>query len=133
MGKASETVSQYGEWGAPKTGHGVNWGVDGTPPAYYFTDLARTYAPRVAGVIQRMSFNSTTSEFHLEYTTTATAGVTEIFVLPQRYTQGAAVTATASAGGDVSVNYNGTAQWVRVQPAAGTPVGARITVHVSKK
>eukprot|EP00937_MAST-01D_sp_MAST-1D-sp2_P005638 g5638.t1 len=101
-GDGTTKESQYYTWGAPKTGHGVDWNGADDPPAYYMTDLARTYAPRVAGSLAKMRFNATSSDFELQYVVGAralSAGLaTEIFLWPARYPGGATVVASASAG-----------------------------------
>jgi len=139
-GEANST-SQYYLFGAPKTGHGEDWGpTPDSPPAYYTTDLARTYAPRVAGAHQRMSFDKNTSSFTLLYEVGAAALAahvpTEIFLWPGRYPTGAEVSASVSAGmGAVSVEYDGgaTTRWVRVLPGDGLKVGAQVTVRIAAK
>jgi len=129
----ASSVSQYYAWGAPKTGHGEDW--DGhNPPAYYTTDLARTYAPRVVGSHKRMRFNATTAAFELQYQVGSVDPelASEIFVLPERYPGGAVVMAVASSG-NVTVEYDESDQWVRVRAAGGLQVGATVTVHVTRK
>jgi endoglycosylceramidase len=132
----AQSVSQYYEWGAPKTGHGHDWPSDSpdTPPAYFTRDLARTYAPRVAGSHVKMQFNATSSSFELHYDVgTIDPGIaTEIFVWPGRYPQGAVVLASASAG-SVRVDYDGKARWVRIYPGDGLQIGVRVVVSISKK
>ena len=135
-GETHSPESQYFEWGAPKTGHGRNWNGKDDPPAYYATHLARTYAPRVVGAHVKMHFNHTSSDFELQYDVGAVDDAdlpTEIFVWPGRYPGGAVVTASASAGGSVRVEYDGKGSWVKVFPASGLVVGARVTVKIAKK
>ena len=117
----------------PATGHGVDW-PGGNPPAYYHTDLARTYAPRVVGSYISMQFNSTTSAFELEYIvgSISTDIPTEIFVMPSRYPGGAVVSATATVG-SVNVVYDGKSQWVKIFASSGLQVGAHVTIKISKK
>jgi len=126
--------SQFGAWGSPKTGHGEDW--NGTsPPGYYLTQLARTFAPRVVGSQLSMSFDGSTSAFKLEYRVGSRLDPTiptEIFLWPGRYTGGASVTATATEG-EVRVEYDGKASWVRVYPGEALAQGAVVTVHVTKK
>ena len=127
--------SQYGAWGSSKTGHGCNWPAPGVPPAYYTQELARTFAPKVAGMYTMMRFNSTTSTFQLEYTVGAkhvAALPTEIFVWPERYPGGANVSVLASAG-QVRVDYDDNASKVLVYATEGMQMGSRVTVSISKK
>jgi|ERR1712216_272475 len=127
------SVSQYYVWGAPKTGHGVDWNGH-TPPAYYMQDLARTYAPKVVGSHVKMAYDELTAAFELQYDVGSVAPdmATEIFALPERYPGGADVSASASEG-NVRVEYDGKSSWIRVHAADGLQVGARVTVKVSKK
>ena len=64
-----KSPSQYYEWGTPKTGQGLNWAGPDAPPPYYALKLARTFAPRVAGSLVKMSFNASDprSPFELVY------------------------------------------------------------------
>ena len=89
---------------------------------------------RVVGAHVKMSFNSTTSAFELQYDVGSldTDLATEIFMWPPRYPGGADV-ATAASAGSVYVDYNGTGSWVRVLPGDGLQVGARVTVTLAKK
>lgn len=128
--------SQYFEFGAPKTGHGENWNSIDEPPAYYFEKLTRTYAPRVVGSLEKMSFNASSPEspFELVYTLGSVQPdlASEIFIWPSRYDGGAIVNASASVG-SVRVEYDGKSSWVRIFPSKGVVVGARITVTINSK
>ena len=127
--------SQYGVWGSGKTGHGCDWNGPNDPPGYYMQELARTYAPRVAGSVSKMAFNASTSEFQLEYVVGGVSErhVTEIFLWPGRYgVAGAHVVASATVG-TVRLDYtrNGSS-WVRVYAGTGLRVGARVMVSITK-
>lgn len=130
----AESFSQYYEWGAPKTGHGMNWNGVNYPPAYYTTRLAQTYAPRVLGSITKMMFNETSSTFSLQYEVgSVDPGLaTEIFLWASRYEGGAEISTTASVG-KVRVEYNTSSSWVQVYAGSGLQVGACVTVDIAKK
>ena len=126
-----DPVSQYGAWGSPKTGHGLDW--NGTePPSYYFTALARTYAPRVVGSHIKMAFSAVTSEFELQYEVGSLQEglASEVFLWPQRYPGGANVTVSTNVGA-VRVEYDGEGSWVRLYPGEGLQLGALVTVHIA--
>eukprot|EP00939_MAST-03C_sp_MAST-3C-sp1_P003020 g3020.t1 len=126
--------SQYYEWGAPKTGHGVNWNGKDDPPPYYGAFLARTYAPRVAGAHRSMRFDTTTSEFELQYEVGSLRSdlSSDIFVYPGRYfPNGPNITASASSGA-VRVEYDGNGSMVRIFPGEGMVMGAVVTVKISR-
>jgi endoglycosylceramidase len=131
-----KSPSQYYEWGAPKTGHGLNWIGVNQPPAYYVEKLARTYAPRVVGSFVKMSFNAShkRSPFELVYDVGSVRSdvSSDIFVWPDRYVGGAVINASASVG-KVRVEYDGKSSWVRVFPGYGLQVGARVTVTITSK
>lgn len=146
------THSQYNEFGTGKTGHGCDWNRPANmstmkknsrsqdsyhPPPYYFTTLARTYAPRVAGRHLAMRFNVTTGAFRLEYEVAVNSELpTEIYLLPERYgSQGADVRVAVSHGeGTVRMEYAPGASWLKLYPGEGglTP-GARVAVDIGKK
>ena len=125
--------SQYYEWGAPKTGHGVNWNGIDKPPSYYFEKMTRTYAPRVMGSLVKMFFNASDEKapFELVYEAGSlrSDAASEIFVWPDRYPGGAIVNASADVG-MVRVEYDGSSSWVRIFPSTGLKVGSRVTVSI---
>jgi len=125
--------SQYYEWGAPKTGHGVDWNGKDDPPDYYMPYLARTYAPRVVGTLKSMRFDGETSEFELQYEVGGLRSdlPSEIFLWQERYSPNGPNITASSTVGSVRVEYDGR-NLVRVFPGDGLATGAVVTVSIQK-
>jgi len=136
----SAEVSQLGSWGACKTGYGPVWQGSGGPDVAFISDNARTYATAVAGDIVSMNFDVTYGDFEMVYDVKDglqgqpnESSVSEIYVWPTRYPNGAVVTATTSSGMSPRVEYGGgDSTSIRVS-SSGLVSGDRITVSVKAK
>lgn len=133
--------SQNAEFGSSKTGIGCKWPSDKNgepqPPPYFFTALARTYAPLVAGQHLLMEFDAKTGDFHLEFAAgdfEKTGGVTEIYVSERRYAPYGVDVSVSGAfpEGSVRVEYDGS-HVVRLQGGVGLQEGTKVTVNITKK
>lgn len=128
---STPTESQFGEWGACKTGYSSNW--DGEWPSQAFQSAnARTYAPAIAGTAVSMYYNVTSFEFELVYDATAATtegNLTEIFVWPDHYPNGLNLTTSVSGGNGTAVaTYDGNSSVTVVLDA---DLGWRITVSIA--
>jgi len=127
-------ISQLDEWGAGKTGSGrAEFFTPAGPVQLFQSANARTYARAVAGHAVSMFFNVTSSDFELQYDIVdgAPTAPTEIYLWPERYPNGADVSASASRGA-VHVDFDGRSR-VLVHPAAGLERGSRVVVTIRNK
>ena len=131
-------VSQFGVFGACKTGYGADsftgdGGLAPTPSVQ--RDATRTYATAIAGRAISMRYNGSSAAFTLVYNATGLASniSTEIFVWPARYPGGAVVAATASDGSAMLIDYNGAGNRIQVRASSELAVGTQVVVTVGKK
>ena len=125
-------ISQYGAFGACKTGFAAAWAGPAPSEALQAAN-ARTYAMAVAGVAQKMHFNVTSKAFRLEWIVSSQVAPTEIFAWKHNYPGGLFIEATTTVG-KIEWRYDEQTSrvlvWVRGDAIAGAHVALDMTtVH----